>query len=120
MQTVKGGTFDTGDTAGQTGTDNLNEGPASQDGGKEKKGMTQKVLAKRIRMAAEGRSRSDYEKIYHLTQMRWNQVQHPLGGLGLLEDQIAQIAGLTLCTDVSLDKKAVVIFCAELPRPTAR
>ena len=111
---MKGGTFDTGDTAGQTGTDNLNEGPASQDGGKEiKKGMTQKVLAKRIRMAAEGRSRSDYEKIYHLTQMRWNQVQHPLGGLGLLEDQIAQIAGLTLCTDVSLDKKAVVIFCAD-------
>ena len=48
------------------------------------------MLAKRIRMAAEGRSRSDYEKIYHLTQMRWNQVQHPLGGLGLLEDQIAQ------------------------------
>ena len=44
---------------------------------------------------------------------RWDQIQHPLHGLGLLEDAIVQIASLTGRADVCLDKKAVVIFCAD-------
>lgn len=44
---------------------------------------------------------------------RWDQIQHPLHGLGLLEDAIVQIAGLTGDADISLDKKAVIIFCAD-------
>ena len=43
----------------------------------------------------------------------WMEIQHPLNGLGLLEDAIVQIAGLKQNQDISLDKKAVVVFCAD-------
>ena len=48
-----------------------------------------------------------------LARQRWNRIQHPLHGLGLLEDAIVQIASLTQSADICLDKKAVVIFCAD-------
>lgn len=44
---------------------------------------------------------------------RWNSVAKPLGSLGLLEDQITQIAGITGVSEVSLEQKALVVFCAD-------
>ena len=70
-------------------------------------------LAERIQASGGNRDRSEFMRIYGLARRRWNRIQHPLGGLGLLEDVIAQIAGLTRRVDVSLDKKAVVVFCSD-------
>lgn len=44
---------------------------------------------------------------------RWDRIQHPLHGLGLLEDALVQIASLTRNADICLDKKAVVVFCSD-------
>ncbi len=44
---------------------------------------------------------------------RWNSIAKPLHSLGKLEDGIAQIAGITGCHQVKLDKKALVIMCAD-------
>lgn len=44
---------------------------------------------------------------------RWNAVAKPLGGLGVLEDDIARIAALTGSEDVSLERRAVVVLCAD-------
>ena len=44
---------------------------------------------------------------------RWGQVAHPLGSLGLLEEALIQIAGITGSADIRLEKKAVALFCAD-------
>lgn len=44
---------------------------------------------------------------------RWNSIAKPLHSLGKLEDGIVQIAGITGTHKVSLDKKALVIMCAD-------
>ncbi len=44
---------------------------------------------------------------------RWNSIAKPLGGLGLLEDAVVQIAGITRDAQVSLKKRACVVFCAD-------
>ncbi len=44
---------------------------------------------------------------------RWNDIAKPVGGLGLLEDAIAQIAALEGTADVMIDKRAVVVLCAD-------
>lgn len=47
------------------------------------------------------------------SQKRWNKIAKPLHSLGRLEDDIAKIAGITGSSEVGLDKKALVIFCAD-------
>ena len=44
---------------------------------------------------------------------KWNGVAKPVGSLGVLEDAIVQIAGLTGNEDVRLEKRAVVVMCAD-------
>lgn len=44
---------------------------------------------------------------------RWNSIAKPLHSLGKLEDGIAQIAAITGTHEVKLDKKALVIMCAD-------
>lgn len=46
-------------------------------------------------------------------QMNWNSIAKPLHGLGVLEDQIIKIAGITGNPKVALDKKALLILCAD-------
>ena len=43
----------------------------------------------------------------------WDGIAKPLGSLGLLEDDIAKIAGILETADVRLDKKGVLVFCAD-------
>ena len=43
----------------------------------------------------------------------WNSVGKPVGSLGVLEDLIIQIAGLTGTVQVSLKKRAALPFCAD-------
>ena len=46
-------------------------------------------------------------------EYRWSKVAKPLLSLGLLEDQISQIAAVFGSADVHIDKKALVIMCAD-------
>jgi nicotinate-nucleotide--dimethylbenzimidazole phosphoribosyltransferase len=44
---------------------------------------------------------------------RWDAVAKPLGSLGLLEELVVKIAGLTGSADVDVGKRAVVVLCAD-------
>lgn len=44
---------------------------------------------------------------------RWDSIAKPLGSLGLLEDAVVQIAGLTGNANVQLKKRRVLVFCAD-------
>lgn len=46
-------------------------------------------------------------------QARWDSLAKPLGGLGLLEDMITQIAGIQRNVDVDFSKRVLVVFCAD-------
>lgn len=47
------------------------------------------------------------------TDRRWNAIAHPLGSLGLLEESIIRIAGITGSADIDLSRRAVVVMCAD-------
>ncbi|MEG0688408.1 MAG: nicotinate-nucleotide--dimethylbenzimidazole phosphoribosyltransferase [Hungatella sp.] len=44
---------------------------------------------------------------------RWNQIAKPLHSLGVLEDMVIKIAGITENSQIQIDKKALVILCAD-------
>lgn len=46
-------------------------------------------------------------------KQRWDSIAHPLGSLGLLEDAVVRIAGITGSPDVNLRRRAVVAMCAD-------
>lgn len=47
------------------------------------------------------------------SKTRWDSIAKPLDGLGYLEDMVVKIAALTGKTDVHIDKRAVVVLCAD-------
>ena len=44
---------------------------------------------------------------------RWDAVAKPLHSLGVLEDAVVRIAGFTGNADVRIDKRALLVFCAD-------
>jgi nicotinate-nucleotide--dimethylbenzimidazole phosphoribosyltransferase len=48
-----------------------------------------------------------------LSQKKWNSIAKPLHSLGKLENYVMQIAGITGNPEVSLEKKALIIMCAD-------
>lgn len=48
-----------------------------------------------------------------IADSRWNSIAKPLGGLGLLEQAIEKIAAIQRTADVSIDKRKVVVMCAD-------
>jgi nicotinate-nucleotide--dimethylbenzimidazole phosphoribosyltransferase len=48
-----------------------------------------------------------------LAQNRWDSIAKPLGSLGELESFIIKIAGIQQSSDISIDRKGVLIFCAD-------
>ena len=46
-------------------------------------------------------------------QARWDSIAKPLGSLGLLEDAIVRIAALTGTAEVRLEKRCVLVLCAD-------
>ena len=44
---------------------------------------------------------------------RWDSIAKPLGSLGLLEEEIVRVAGMTGSPDVDLSRRAVVAMCAD-------
>ena len=47
-------------------------------------------------------------------KLRWNSVAKPIGSLGILEEDIIKIAGMRQSSrDVSVEKSALAVFCAD-------
>lgn len=44
---------------------------------------------------------------------KWDEIAKPLGSLGLLEESIVRIAGMTGSEDVLLEKRRVIVMCAD-------
>ncbi|MDO5548689.1 MAG: nicotinate-nucleotide--dimethylbenzimidazole phosphoribosyltransferase [Eubacteriales bacterium] len=53
------------------------------------------------------------ESVRQEAKRRWDACGKPLGSLGLLEDAIMDIAALTGSATVSLDRRAVLVLCAD-------
>ncbi len=50
---------------------------------------------------------------YERALKKWNSLAKPLGGLGILEDTVCQIAGIRHSEDVSLAKSVLYVICAD-------
>lgn len=48
-----------------------------------------------------------------LAKKRWDSLAKPLHSLGLLEDALVQIAGITRSPEAAVSKRAVVVMCAD-------
>ena len=46
-------------------------------------------------------------------RQRWNSIAKPLYSLGSLEDAVVQIAGITGDAGVRLDKRGLIVMCAD-------
>ena len=53
------------------------------------------------------------ETMCQAAREKWDQVGKPLRSLGRLEDMVIQLAGVTRNLNPKVDKKAVLIFCAD-------
>ncbi len=53
------------------------------------------------------------EEMQKASQKHWDAIAKPLGGLGILEKDIAKIAGMIGSTDINLDKRAIVVMCSD-------
>ena len=60
----------------------------------------------------EGAALAD-EKALGAARDKWNAVAKPIGSLGELELMVEKIAGLTGDIDVRIDKRAVIVLCAD-------
>ncbi|MGI6070411.1 MAG: nicotinate-nucleotide--dimethylbenzimidazole phosphoribosyltransferase [Blautia sp.] len=53
------------------------------------------------------------ERMMEVTRKRWDSIAHPLHSLGLFEDVLVEIAGMTRSQDMDYKKKALVTMCAD-------
>ncbi len=51
--------------------------------------------------------------VFNSALEQWDSVAKPLRSLGILEQTVSKIAGITRSTKVAIDKRAVVIMCAD-------
>ena len=54
-----------------------------------------------------------HEDTMEACRRRWDSIAHPLHSLGKLEDVIVQIAGITGDEKMHLEKKALIVMCAD-------
>lgn len=52
-------------------------------------------------------------QIMEASRRRWDGIAKPIGGLGLLEELITKLAGIVRDEDICLERKGVVVFCAD-------
>lgn len=53
------------------------------------------------------------EQMREIAKKRWSSIAHPLHSLGLFEDVLVEIAGMTGRQDMNFKKKALVAMCAD-------
>lgn len=51
--------------------------------------------------------------LYRQAAAHWNHLAKPLGSLGALETYVSRIAALTGTTDVRIDRRTLLVFCAD-------
>lgn len=56
---------------------------------------------------------SYYQEVYRQSLYRWDHIAKPIEGLGKLEELIARIAGITGDIEADVEKKGVLVFCAD-------
>ncbi len=71
-----------------------------------------KFKEQQLKVMTEGIKPPD-EESRQACKRRWDNIAKPIGGLGRFEDMIAQIAAIQHSPDVRLERKALVIFCAD-------
>ena len=54
-----------------------------------------------------------YDRCRRLAKEKWNACAKPLGSLGVLEDMVVDICALTGSLSPSIEKRTVVVFCAD-------
>ncbi len=59
------------------------------------------------------RAKSPDEEAMRLCQKRWDSIAKPLHSLGVMEDDLVRIAGMTGSPKISLSKKGLIIMCAD-------
>lgn len=52
-------------------------------------------------------------RIFEASREKWNSLAKPLGSLGILEEDISRIAAVKGTVDVRLEKRRLLIFCAD-------
>lgn len=62
-----------------------------------------------LNASIEGLDEESMEK----ARLRLDDIAKPVGSLGILEDAVVKLAGLTGNADVKIDKRAVLVFCAD-------
>ena len=53
------------------------------------------------------------ERAVDAAKRHWNGIAKPLYGLGRFEDLLTKVAGIQNTEDIKIDRKAVVVFCAD-------
>ena len=53
------------------------------------------------------------ERAVEAAKRHWNGIAKPLYGLGRFEDLLTKVAGIQNTEDIKIDRKAVVVFCAD-------
>ena len=53
------------------------------------------------------------ERAVDAARRHWNGIAKPLYGLGRFEDLLTKVAGIQNTEDIKIDRKAVVVFCAD-------
>lgn len=60
-----------------------------------------------------GKIRRADQRAMEASRRHWDQIAKPIDGLGLMEQMITKIAGVQGAENVRIDRKAVVVFCAD-------
>lgn len=53
------------------------------------------------------------EGAMELCRKKWDSIAKPLHSLGMLEDYLVQIAGISGSANISLEKKGLIVMCAD-------
>ena len=53
------------------------------------------------------------ERAVEAAKRHWNGIAKPLHGLGRFEDLLTKVAGIQNTENIKMDRKAVVVFCAD-------
>ncbi|MCC8029642.1 MAG: nicotinate-nucleotide--dimethylbenzimidazole phosphoribosyltransferase [Lachnospiraceae bacterium] len=75
--------------------------------------MTQKSASEIEITMLTGRILPPDENAMELSRMHWDSLAKPIGSLGRLEWAVTQIAGIQRTPRICIDKKALVIMCAD-------
>ena len=72
----------------------------------------EQYLEKQLRCLCRSVRAAD-DRAVEAAKRHWNGIAKPLHGLGRFEDLLTKVAGIQNTEDIKMDRKAVVVFCAD-------